>query len=89
MSLISRVPPHASDLVSSYVLQETEQLESLLQEIEHSLHTSARSELIARSPELLNMVYQVHKKPMASFVTAPVPADFQRYCQRFQRSKVD
>ncbi|XP_037094908.1 E3 ubiquitin-protein ligase TRIM37-like [Pollicipes pollicipes] len=57
--------------------QETEQLESLLQEIEHSLHTSARSELIARSPELLNMVYQVHKKPMASFVTAPVPADFQ------------
>ena len=55
-----------------------ETLESLLQEIEHSLHTSARSELIARSPELLNMVYQVHKKPMASFVTVPVPADFQR-----------
>lgn len=25
------------------------------------------------------MIMPVNKKPMASFVTAPVPADFQRY----------
>lgn len=56
--------------------QETEQLETMLQDIEHSLHSSTRSQLIKRSPELLGMVYQVHKKPMASFVTAPIPADF-------------
>ncbi|KAM3963425.1 LOW QUALITY PROTEIN: uncharacterized protein ACR2FA_002362 [Aphomia sociella] len=56
--------------------QETEQLEHLLQEIERQLHTSTRSELIARSGELLKMIHQVRKKPMASFVTAPVPADF-------------
>ncbi|XP_012552089.1 uncharacterized protein LOC101744303 isoform X2 [Bombyx mori] len=56
--------------------QETEQLEHLLQEIEHQLHTSTRSELIARSGDLSKMIHQVRKKPMASFVTAPVPADF-------------
>ncbi|KAL0893641.1 hypothetical protein ABMA27_013803 [Loxostege sticticalis] len=56
--------------------QETEQLEHLLQEIEHQLHASTRSELIAKSGELSKMIHQVRKKPMASFVTAPVPADF-------------
>ncbi|XP_052737802.1 uncharacterized protein LOC112048434 isoform X2 [Bicyclus anynana] len=56
--------------------QETEQLDHLLQEVEHQLHTSTRSELIAKSGELSKMIYQVRKKPMASFVTAPVPADF-------------
>ncbi|XP_013181965.1 PREDICTED: E3 ubiquitin-protein ligase TRIM37-like [Papilio xuthus] len=56
--------------------QETEQLEHLLQEIEHQLHSSTRSELIAKSSELSKMIHQVRKKPMASFVTAPVPADF-------------
>ncbi|XP_042233265.1 E3 ubiquitin-protein ligase TRIM37-like isoform X3 [Homarus americanus] len=57
--------------------QETEQLESLLQEIEHQLHTCSKSELIQRSPDLHSMIAPVNKKPMASFVTAPVPADFQ------------
>ncbi|KAG7307078.1 hypothetical protein JYU34_007213 [Plutella xylostella] len=56
--------------------QETEQLEHLLQEIEHQLHASTRSELIAKSGDLSKMIHQVRKKPMASFVTAPVPADF-------------
>ncbi|KAJ2952570.1 hypothetical protein O0L34_g6893 [Tuta absoluta] len=56
--------------------QETEQLEHLLQEIEHQMHSSTRSELIAKSGELSKMIHQVRKKPMASFVTAPVPADF-------------
>ncbi|KAK4322301.1 hypothetical protein Pmani_006944 [Petrolisthes manimaculis] len=57
--------------------QETEQLESLLQEIEHQLHTCSKSELIQRSSDLHSMITPVNKKPMASFVTAPVPADFQ------------
>ncbi|KAJ8722901.1 hypothetical protein PYW07_004081 [Mythimna separata] len=56
--------------------QETEQLEHLLQEIEHQLHSSTRSELITKSGELSKMIHQVRKKPMASFVTAPVAADF-------------
>ncbi|XP_016844823.1 uncharacterized protein LOC100121202 isoform X1 [Nasonia vitripennis] len=55
---------------------ETEQLEALLQDIEQQLHTCSRSELIARSAELSHIIYQVRKKPMISFVTAPVPADF-------------
>ncbi|XP_015120522.1 E3 ubiquitin-protein ligase TRIM37 isoform X1 [Diachasma alloeum] len=55
---------------------ESEQLEALLQEIEHQLHTCTRSELILKSSELSRMIHQVRKKPMTSFVTAPVPADF-------------
>lgn len=61
--------------------QETEQLEALLLEVEHQLHNSTRSELIAKSRDMSRMIHQVRKKPMASFVTAPVPADFQRYVQ--------
>ncbi|XP_045783903.1 uncharacterized protein LOC123880057 [Maniola jurtina] len=56
--------------------QETEQLEHLLQEVDHQLHTSTRSELIAKSGDLSKMIHQVRKKPMSSFVTTPVPADF-------------
>ncbi|XP_022118575.2 E3 ubiquitin-protein ligase TRIM37 isoform X2 [Pieris rapae] len=56
--------------------QETEQLEHLLQEVEHQLDASTKSELIAKSGDLSKMIHQVRKKPMASFVTAPVPADF-------------
>lgn len=55
---------------------ETEQLETLLQEVEHQLHTCTRSELIVKSADLLRMIHQVRNKPMTSFVTAPVPADF-------------
>ncbi|XP_043512448.1 E3 ubiquitin-protein ligase TRIM37-like isoform X2 [Frieseomelitta varia] len=55
---------------------ETEQLEALLQEVEHQLHTCTRSELIIKSADLSRMIHQVRKKPMTSFVTAPVPADF-------------
>ncbi|XP_023014574.2 E3 ubiquitin-protein ligase TRIM37 [Leptinotarsa decemlineata] len=56
--------------------QETEQLEHLLLEIEHKLHTCTRSELISKSSELSRMIHAIRKKPMTSFVTAPVPADF-------------
>ncbi|XP_034251412.1 E3 ubiquitin-protein ligase TRIM37-like [Thrips palmi] len=57
--------------------QETEQLEALLLEVEHQLHSCTQSELIAKSRDMSRMIHQVRKKPMASFVTAPVPADFQ------------
>ncbi|XP_067121079.1 E3 ubiquitin-protein ligase TRIM37-like [Centruroides vittatus] len=59
------------------VTKETEQLESLLQSVEQQLHASSKNELISRSGEILNMIAEVQRKPMASFVTAPVPADFQ------------
>ncbi|XP_020922948.1 E3 ubiquitin-protein ligase TRIM37 isoform X9 [Sus scrofa] len=52
--------------------QETELLESLLQE----LRSCSKSELISKSSEILMMFQQVHRKPMASFVTTPVPPDF-------------
>lgn len=57
---------------------ETEQLETLLQDIEHQLHSCTRSELISRSADLSHIMNQVCKKPVTSFVTAPVPADFPR-----------
>ncbi|XP_055594428.1 E3 ubiquitin-protein ligase TRIM37-like isoform X2 [Uranotaenia lowii] len=56
--------------------QETEQLEHLLQEIEHQLNICSKSQLIMKSSELLKMINQVRTKPMASYVTAPVPSDF-------------
>ncbi|EZA51508.1 E3 ubiquitin-protein ligase TRIM37 [Ooceraea biroi] len=54
---------------------ETEQLEALLQEVEYQLHTCTRSELITKSAELSRKIHQIRKKPMTSFVTAPVPAE--------------
>ncbi|KAB0355913.1 hypothetical protein FD754_000069, partial [Muntiacus muntjak] len=56
--------------------QETELLESLVQEVEHQLRSCSKSELISKSSEILMMFQQVHRKPMASFVTTPVPPDF-------------
>ncbi|KAF2984103.1 hypothetical protein EK904_010458, partial [Melospiza melodia maxima] len=56
--------------------QETELLETLLQEVEHQLRSCSKSELISKSSEILMMFQQVHRKPMASFVTTPVPPDF-------------
>lgn len=60
---------------------ETEQLEALLQEVDHQLRTCTRSELIVKSIELSRKIHQVRKKPMTSFVTAAVPADFHRYSE--------
>ncbi|XP_078729954.1 E3 ubiquitin-protein ligase TRIM37 isoform X1 [Lampetra fluviatilis] len=56
--------------------KETELLESLLQEVEHQVRSCSKSELIMKSAEILQMFQQVHRRPMASFVTAPVPPDF-------------
>uniref|UniRef100_A0A8C6RQE0 Tripartite motif-containing 37 n=1 Tax=Nannospalax galili TaxID=1026970 RepID=A0A8C6RQE0_NANGA len=40
------------------------------------LRSCSKSELISKSSEILMMFQQVHRKPMASFVTTPVPPDF-------------
>lgn len=56
--------------------QETEMLENVLQEVDHQVNSSSKSELISRSSEMLQMFTAIHNKPMASFVTAPVPPDF-------------
>lgn len=58
---------------------ETEQLEALIQEVGHQLRTCTPSELITKSVEISRKISQVRKKPMTSFVAAPVPADFHRY----------
>ncbi|THD18287.1 E3 ubiquitin-protein ligase TRIM37 [Fasciola hepatica] len=51
-------------------------LEALLQGVQTELDTVSRAEIISRYPEILAMFAEVHRKPMVSFVTAPVPADF-------------
>uniref|UniRef100_G1RAZ2 Tripartite motif containing 37 n=1 Tax=Nomascus leucogenys TaxID=61853 RepID=G1RAZ2_NOMLE len=63
-------------MIKTSLTQETELLESLLQEVEHQLRSCSKSELISKSSEILMMFQQVHRKPMASFVTTPVPPDF-------------
>jgi tripartite motif-containing protein 37 len=63
----------------SQLTQETEHLESILQEVDQRKRTCSKQELIHNSQDLLQMFTQVHRKPMASFVTAAIPADFQRF----------
>lgn len=58
------------------VTQDTEKLETLIQKMNQKLMNSGKNDLISQSTELLQMFKQFHCKPMASFVTAPVPADF-------------
>jgi tripartite motif-containing protein 37 len=47
-------------------------------QVDRQLHTCSRSELIRRSSDFTRKLLAVRRKPMTSFVTAPVPADFQR-----------
>ncbi|KAL5017120.1 hypothetical protein ScPMuIL_006709 [Solemya velum] len=57
--------------------QETEQLETLIQRVTHQLTSSGKNEFITLSSgDILNTFKLVQTKPMTSFVTAPVPADF-------------
>lgn len=63
--------------------QETELLESLLLEVDHQKQSCSKQELIEKSGDLLEMFARVHRKPMASFVTAPVPADFSRLVKTY------
>ncbi|XP_052214330.1 E3 ubiquitin-protein ligase TRIM37-like isoform X2 [Dreissena polymorpha] len=56
--------------------QETEVLDTLIQKIESQVANSSKTDLIAKSDEFLTVFRQMHRRPMASFVTAPVPTDF-------------
>ena len=58
--------------------QEAELWESVLEKVGGELSSSWRAELIRRSSEMMKLFRQLHLRPMASFVTAPVPADFNR-----------
>jgi len=40
------------------------------------MNTCSKSVLISRSNDMLEMFRAIHKKPMASFVSASVPPDF-------------
>jgi tripartite motif-containing protein 37 len=60
------------------LIQETQLLEALLQMTEHQLNSCTWSELITKSGDLLHMICEMHNKPIESFVTATVPANFQR-----------
>ncbi|CAH8652609.1 unnamed protein product [Heterobilharzia americana] len=60
----------------SQLFQEIELLETLLQDVQSELDVATRSEMITKSSEILSMFNEVHCKPMASLVSAPIPADF-------------
>ncbi|KAK9503406.1 hypothetical protein O3M35_009964 [Rhynocoris fuscipes] len=60
----------------SSLTAETEHVESLLHEVEHSLQTKTKSELISASAEISRMIHSVRKKPMSWFITTTVPSDF-------------
>uniref|UniRef100_A0A0X3PZW0 E3 ubiquitin-protein ligase TRIM37 n=1 Tax=Schistocephalus solidus TaxID=70667 RepID=A0A0X3PZW0_SCHSO len=61
----------------THLSQEVELLESLLQEVQTQLNSASKANLIFRSMALSTMFAEVHKTPMASLVSAPVPAEFQ------------
>lgn len=58
--------------------RETELIEHVLQDIEHRVSTSGKSEVILKQQDLLNSIQMIYRKPMTSFVTTPVPCDFPR-----------
>ena len=61
------------------LIEETDTLTALLASVENDMRAFKKSELIFKTKDILNKFSQVWKKPMASFVTAPVPADFTRW----------
>ncbi|CAH8674537.1 Tripartite motif containing 37 [Schistosoma haematobium] len=60
----------------SQLFQEIESLENLLHDVQYAVDVAKPSEMVERSSEILALLSDVHCKPMASFVSAPVPADF-------------
>jgi len=57
--------------------QETEHLESLLQETEMTLQNESKSQLIKKSGEILCAVDRAQRRALSSFTLHNVPADFQ------------
>jgi tripartite motif-containing protein 37 len=58
--------------------QEAELWQSVLEKVGGELGSSTRAELIRRTSQMMELFRQLHLRPLASFVTAPVPADFTR-----------
>jgi tripartite motif-containing protein 37 len=58
------------------ISQEIEYLESMHVELKRQLNSSARSSLIAKTPDLLQMLKDVYEKPVASYTGAPIAPDF-------------
>jgi tripartite motif-containing protein 37 len=56
--------------------QETESIDTIIQEVEHEVRNNTKSELINKQLQVLQRCQQINRKPMASFVTAAVPGDF-------------
>ena len=61
--------------------QETEIMESLLQDVEQFLSRYCKAELIAKSSDILNKFDEVQRKPIPSIVSAPVLSEFVRYAE--------
>uniref|UniRef100_A0A1I8JRE6 RING-type domain-containing protein n=1 Tax=Macrostomum lignano TaxID=282301 RepID=A0A1I8JRE6_9PLAT len=57
--------------------RETELLEALLNQVEYKVCMLSKSQLITKSAEILTLFNEIHRQPMGSFVSAPVPAEFQ------------
>ena len=56
--------------------QETEQIENLLSEIDKYINGKARSELIGKSQELLQLSIDLNRKPLSAFASPQVQPDF-------------
>lgn len=56
--------------------QETESIDTIIQEVENEIRSNTKSELINKQLQILQRCQQINRKPMASFVTAAVPGDF-------------
>ena len=56
--------------------QETEQIENLLSEIDKYINGKARSELIGKSQELLQLSIDLNRKPLSAFASPQVHPDF-------------
>ena len=58
------------------ISQETESIDTIIQEVEQEIRSNSKSELINKQLQVLQRCQQINRKPMASFVTAAVPGDF-------------
>ncbi|XP_046462791.1 E3 ubiquitin-protein ligase TRIM37-like [Daphnia pulex] len=57
--------------------QETDHLEALLQETEATLQNESKSQLIAKSGEIMSAMDRAQRRALSSFTLHHVPADFQ------------
>lgn len=60
------------------LMQQKDLLEQLILEVETKVSEISKSDLISMSGQFRQMFSRVHRQPMASVVSAPVPADFTR-----------